>query len=365
MGECTLCKDKSPVISQTLGVCLPCIRQRPDAALAHALSVHQQSRAFFGLPVTPPRAPHGISCKICVNECSIPDNSTGYCGLRRNAGGKIRDVSAQQGKLSWYHDPLPTNCVGDWVCAGGTGAGFPQYAHRPGPEYGFRNLAVFFHACSFNCLFCQNWHFRKQSLTPHTQPVEDLVAAVDNTTSCICYFGGDPAPQLPFSLKAAELARTNKKGEILRICWETNGSMHVSLLDNMIDVALSSGGCIKFDLKAWDETLHKVLTGITNHRTLENFVRAGKRFTQRTSPPLLLASTLLVPGYIDEKEVGQIARLIASIDPDLPYSLLAFHPDFQMADLPLTSKKLAEQCRSVAMAEGLTNVLLGNIHLLV
>ncbi|NPU85813.1 MAG: hypothetical protein HPY65_15155 [Syntrophaceae bacterium] len=25
------------------------------------------------------------------------------------------------GKLSWYHDSLPTNCVTDWVCAGGSG----------------------------------------------------------------------------------------------------------------------------------------------------------------------------------------------------------------------------------------------------
>jgi len=68
-------------------------------------------------------------------------------------------VSSARDKLSWYHDPLPTNCVGDWVCAGGTGAGFPEYAHSPGPEHGYSNLAVFFHACSFNCLYCQNWTF--------------------------------------------------------------------------------------------------------------------------------------------------------------------------------------------------------------
>jgi hypothetical protein len=38
-------------------------------------------------------------------------------------------VDAAHGNLSWYKDPLPTNCVGDWVCAGGTGAGFPRHAH--------------------------------------------------------------------------------------------------------------------------------------------------------------------------------------------------------------------------------------------
>lgn len=365
MGRCVFCKDSSPFIAQTLGVCLPCIRKRPDEALAHAKKAHQLSRAIFRLPAAPPRDPQGILCKICVNECRIPEKGTGYCGLRRNEEGKIRDVSARQGKLNWYHDPLPTNCVGDWVCAGGTGAGYPQYAHGQGPEYGFRNLAVFFQACSFNCLYCQNWQFKKETLTNLIRPVEDLVAAVDETTSCICYFGGDPVPQLPFSLQAASLARDRKKGEILRVCWETNGSMHENLLDDILAMALLSGGCIKFDLKAWDENLHKILTGITNKRTLENFARAGEKIAQRPSPPLLIASTLLVPGYIDVEEVRKIARFIASINPALPYSLLAFFPHFQMSDLPFTSKTLAENCRSVAQEEGLDNVRLGNTHLLV
>jgi pyruvate formate lyase activating enzyme len=37
-----------------------------------------------------------------------------------------------------------------------------------------------------------------------------------------------------------------------------------------------TGGCLKFDLKAWEENLHKALTGITNRRKIENFARAGK-----------------------------------------------------------------------------------------
>ena len=130
-------------------------------------------------------------------------------------------------------------------------------------------------------------------------------------------------------------------------------------------MAIKSGGCVKFDLKAWDHNLHRVLTGAANHRTLENFSRAVQLGLQRVLPPSLVANTLLVPGYIDAVEIGAIAKFIAGLNPDIPYSLLAFHPQFYMSDLPLTSKSLADDCLRAARDAGLKKVRLGNVHLLV
>jgi pyruvate formate lyase activating enzyme len=364
MARCSLCNAISNHISKELGVCLKCIREKPENALSIAMQAHRKVRIAFGLPERPPKDPQGLACNICVNECKIPEGRTGYCGVRRNVRGRLEGISPKEGKLSWYHDPLPTNCVGDWVCPGGTGSGYPEYAHSSGPEYGYKNLSVFFHACSFNCLYCQNWHFRDETLRSGTTSAEDLASAVDNKMSCICYFGGDPTPQLPFAIKASRLALERNKGRLLRICWETNGSMQKGLLDQMIELSLSSGGCIKFDLKAWDENLHMALTMISNKRTLENFSRVGERAKERPVPPLLVGSTLLVPGYIDEQEVRGIARFIASMNPDIPYSLLAYHPHFHMSDLPSTPRSLSEKCLKVAQEEGLKNVRIGNIHLL-
>jgi len=95
-------------------------------------------------------------------------------------------------------------------------------------------------------------------LRPHTNTEHKLASDVDEGTSCICYFGGDPTPRLPFALRASKLALEKNKGRLLRICWETNGSMGSGLLDKMIELSLNSGGCIKFDLKVWDENLHLV-----------------------------------------------------------------------------------------------------------
>jgi pyruvate formate lyase activating enzyme len=365
MARCRLCNTDSVLIAQTPGVCLRCIREKPGEALPIALEAHRKSRRRFGLPGAPPRDPEGTPCNICVNECRIPEGGTGFCGMRKNVGGKLSGVTANEGKLSWYHDPLPTNCVGDWVCPGGTGAGYPEYAYCEGPERGYKNLAVFFQACSFNCLYCQNWHFRREGLTPGTIPVQRLVSDVDGKTSCICYFGGDPTPQLPYSLNASRLAIEQNKDRILRICWETNGSMNSGLLKRTLGIALESGGCVKFDLKAWDENLNIALTGVTNQRTIENFRLAGEHIRERPVPPPLIASTLLVPGYIDVQEVRNIARLIASVNPSIPYSLLAFYPHFEMSDLPLTSRKQAEDCMGAAHEEGLERVKLGNVHLLI
>jgi pyruvate formate lyase activating enzyme len=308
------------------------------------------------LPEVAPPVGEGVACKLCAQECRIPEGQVGYCGLP--AGGRHR------AKVSWYYDALPTNCVAAFVCPAGTGCGYPRFARCPGPERGFKNLAVFYETCSLNCLFCQNWTYRQSARRNPTVSAQQLAEAVDAKTACICFFGGDPTPQLPHSLEAARLALARRPGEVLRVCWETCGNMHPKLLDQMADLALATGGCIKFDLKVWHESVHMTLTGASNQRSLENFRRVARRVHERPEVPLLVASTLLVPGYVDAEEVGRLARFIAGLDRGIPYSLLAFHPDFLMDDLPVTSRAQLQRCYQAAQEGGLTRLHVGNWHLL-
>lgn len=266
--------------------------------------------------------------------------------------------------MQWYHDPLPTNCVADWVCPASGSAGYPDFTDTKGPEHGHSNLAVFYEACSFDCLFCQNWHYKEHSLAGPRRSAAELAAAVTARTRCICFFGGDPSCQIEHSLVAARTARRSHPGGILRICWETNGSMSRSALEEVGKLALESGGCVKFDLKAWDEPLHRALCGVTNRRTLENFAHLARWIPRRPDPPLLVAATLLVPGYIEADQVRKIAGFIGALDTGIPYALLAFHPAFEMHDLPTTSHRQAEQCLDAARAAGLKRVRIGNPHLL-
>ena len=362
--ECSICGREVEPLSQTLPVCLDCLRSGEKATNLYAEKAHHLSRRPFLLVDTPPQDTTGLPCQICVNRCRIPEGGWGYCGLRSQTEGVLQGVSVREGNVSWYYDGLPTNCVADWVCPGGTGVGYPRYAYTAGPEFGFKNLAVFYHGCSFDCLFCQNWTHRERVWDKKRVSPEELVQAVDGQTSCICYFGGDPTPQLPHSIEVSKRALEKAHGRILRICWETNGSMNPSLLKEIVDLSLSSGGCIKFDIKAWNDSLHTALCGVSNERTKENFEWVAQSIKKRPEPPLLVASTLLVPGYIDEEEVRGISKWIASLHPEIPYSLLAFYPQFFFKDLPTTPRGLALRCKEVAEEEGLRRVRVGNLHLL-
>jgi pyruvate formate lyase activating enzyme len=187
--------------------------------------------------------------------------------LRAVRNGRLTHLAGtpSRGVLDWYFDPLPTNCVADWVCAG----------HRQRGSY---NLAVFYASCTLNCLFCQNWHFRAVSPANSQGMSAAALADVANQhTFCVCFFGGDPASQMPHALAAAQ--RLAKRGVV--ICWETAGTSNSKLLDRAVQLSVESGGCIKFDLKAYDENLHAALTGASNRRTLENFA-AGRAPVERT-----------------------------------------------------------------------------------
>jgi pyruvate formate lyase activating enzyme len=284
--------------------------------------------------------------------------------VRQVKNGKIHGGRPHEGNLYFYFDPLPTNCVGDFVCPAGTGCGYPEYAVSKGPEHGYKNLAVFYHACAFNCLYCQNFHFKEHTFSAKKISAKNLAGAVDKKTNCICYFGGDPTPQILHAVKTSQIALKNAHGRILRICWETNGAMQEPFLTMMADLSLKSGGCIKFDLKAWNPGIHYALCGVTNTKTMENFRTLAGWITKRPKPPLLIASTLLVPGYVDEPEVSEIAGFISRLHPEIPYSLLAFYPQFYLNDLPTTSRSHALRCRDAAQKAGLQNVRIGNVHLL-
>ena len=376
MGKCRLCGREGPTISNVIGVCADCLRSR-EGALEVALKPHERYRRSLGLPVRPPRSVNGIKCGLCVNECVIGEGERGFCGYWRVREGVLEPVvGAGNAVALWYLDPHPTNCVAGHVCPANTHRGYPTYTRTKGVERGYHNLAVFFAACSLNCIFCQNWEHKdiishEPVRGKYVKRIDELVSAAMNPrVSCVCYFGGDPGPHSPYAIQASRriAALASEQGHIKRICWETNGLESTSVISEMSMLSLRTGGIVKVDWKAWTPSIYEALTGVNGHSAVNRLKRnvevIAKHMDERPEPPLLVVSTLLVPGYVDVEEVGNIAGFLAGVNPHIPYVLLAFHPDHLLTDLPPTSSGHAFGALQAARKAGLKEVYIGNIWLL-
>jgi pyruvate formate lyase activating enzyme len=129
------------------------------------------------------------------------------------------------------------------------------------------------------------------------------------------------------------------------------------------EIVLKSGGNIKFDLKAHNPILSKALSGVDNGMAYKNFANIAKKlYNKRPEIPVLTATTLLVPGYVDSEEIESIASFISNLNNSIPYSLLIFHPDYWMRDLPATSINQVIECYGAAVKH-LENVHVGNLHI--
>jgi pyruvate formate lyase activating enzyme len=152
-------------------------------------------------------------------------------------------------------------------------------------------------------------------------------------------------------------------GKHVRVCYETNGNISKKWFDSIVGVIDETGGTFKFDIKAVSPDIYRTMTGISNSAMLRNFkdLSAMKRDRQGE---FLVASILLVPGFVDLSEVQRICRFIAENDATIPTALLGFYPHHAMSDLPRTSRFHAKGALEIAKDEGLTNVRIGNVGLL-
>lgn len=92
MGKCFVCGEKSVAISDGLGVCLRCVREKHEEALEVTRRKHADSRAVFGLPPEPPRDKNGLCCGTCANDCVIGSGDSGFCGIDRSAEKYLGNV---------------------------------------------------------------------------------------------------------------------------------------------------------------------------------------------------------------------------------------------------------------------------------
>ncbi|UCH04555.1 MAG: radical SAM protein [Candidatus Thorarchaeota archaeon] len=355
-GNAMLCpnhSDNARIVSRAIGRCSLCL-ESDKSVLEAAVRKHESLRESEGLVPAIPAA-GAIVCPDCGNHCRLYEGNIGYCNLRVAKEGKVEHRFGRKAVVSWYFDPLPTNCVADWVC--------PVTKRDPAFHYSRRlnNLAVFYGSCNSDCLFCQNTSYREMMARGSPlMTAEELASVANDRTACVCYFGGDPACNPEHSLETSRLLYQSRR---VKVCYETNGNISTKWLGPIADIVKESGGTLKFDLKAVTPQIYKGLTGVSNKAVLANFEKLAKIGRERESE-FLVVSILLVPGYIGISELRVLAQFIASQDPTIPTAMLGFSPHHAMSDLPRTSRAHAETAKTVAIEAGLTNVRIGNVGLL-
>jgi pyruvate-formate lyase-activating enzyme len=164
------------------------------------------------------------------------------------------------------------------------------------------------------------------------------------------FTGGDLTCKPDFYCECATLIKEETN---LWVLIETNG---YGLTPTNLDL-LAKAGVDSFwlDIKAYDDEDHKWLTGCSNERILklpEEILSRGF---------VLEVLSLYIPGLVEADQLYQIAKLLAKVDEDIPFTILAFFPEHKM--MGFRSPNLQEMINAFTLvqATGLKNIRLGNV----
>ena len=208
--------------------------------------------------------------------------------------------------------------------------------------------------CDFHCGYCQNW------LT--SQALRDDAAGVmpsDMTPAALVALAQRQGARMVGSsynepLITAEWAVDVFKAARpagLKTAFISNGNATPEVLDYIRPWT----DCYKIDLKAMDDKRYRELGGVLQH-----VVDAIRMVHERGF--WLEIVTLIVPGFNDDEgQLTRAAELIASVSPEIPWHVTAFHKDYKMTDPPNTTAKTLIHAAEIGVAEGLRYVYAGNL----
>ncbi len=167
----------------------------------------------------------------------------------------------------------------------------------------------------------------------------------------VSFTGGDLACKVEFY---AQLAEKIKKRTKLWVLFETNG---YGLTPRNLDVLRDAGvDSFWLDIKAYDERVYRRLCDTTNKwilKTPEWILERGF---------ILEVLVLYIPGMVEIDQIVKIAKIIADLDEEIPFTILAFFPEYKLRDSrPPTLWEMIAAFYAVKRT-GLKRVKLGNCH---
>jgi pyruvate formate lyase activating enzyme len=113
--------------------------------------------------------------------------------------------------------------------------------------------------------------------------------------------------------------------------------------------------CYKIDLKSMSDRNYRQLGGV-----VDNILETVRMVHERGFWEEIV--TLVVPGFNDsEDELRRAADFIASVSPDIPWHVTAFHQDYKMTENAATTAEQLIRACEIGRAAGLRYIYAGNL----
>ncbi len=276
-----------------------------------------------------------LQCDLCPRRCRMQQGQRGFCFVRQARDGAVTLNS--YGRASGFCiDPIEKK---------------PLNHFYPGTSV----LSFGTAGCNLGCRFCQNWDISKAGemdrLMDQASPEEVSTAAREQGCRSIAFTYNDPVIFAEYAIDCAEAAEAQGIKTVAvtagYITPEARGPFFAS-----IDAA-------NIDLKAFTEPFYRKLCFAHLAPVLETLV-----WLKQETQVWIEVTNLIIPCQNDSpEEINRLCDWFAeNIGPDVPLYFTAFHPDFNMTEIPPTPATTLVSARQQALNAGLHHVYTGNVH---
>ena len=298
------------------------------ATLADALAQHTREGELYDV------LPDGrLRCYACGHCCPLPDGAIGVCKVRFNEGGRLRVPWGYVGGVQC--DPIEKK---------------PFFHAYPGAlAYSFGMLG-----CDLHCGYCQNW-VTSQALRDPAAVAPPIEASPESMVRDAVRLGARVIvstynePLITSEWAVAVFKEAKAAGLVTGFVSNGNGTPQVlEYLRPWVDL-------YKVDLKSFDDRHYRQLGG-----RLEPILDTIRRLHAMGFWVEIV--TLLIPGFNDSRdELTRLTAFIASVSPDIPWHVTAFHGDYKMTDPQNTTADMLIAAADIGRAAGLRHVYAGNL----
>src|SRR5262252_2126358 len=274
-----------------------------------------------------------VRCFACGHCCPIPEGQPGVCKVRYNRGGTLYVPWGYAGGVQ--RDPIEKK---------------PFFHAYPGAlAYSFGMLG-----CDLHCSYCQNWVTSQALRDPNAisppldvSPQELVSDALRQGARVLVSTYNEPLITAEWAVAIMKEA----KAAGLVTGFVSNGNGTPQVLEHLrpwLDL-------YKVDLKSFDDRHYRQLGG-----RLQPILDTIRRLHSMEFWVELV--TLLIPGFNDDRdELERLTAFVASVSPDIPWHVTAFHGDYKMTDPPNTTPEMLLAAAEIARASGLRYVYAGNL----